>query len=217
MTTPRRRGAAPDDSSHPGASGTDRTPALVRNPAGLTMAGGAEREDDSDEIARAWSRERPGTPVSSIGVVTRLWHAAKIFGDDRRRTLAQVGADTATLDLLGVLRRSGPPYRLTTRELTRRTLVTPGAISQRIARAERGGLVSRSAGSQGPRSVDVSLTDAGHELVDALVDRVLSREVELLGVLDEQERATLAGLLRKLIAGLHDELGPSRPTQVGGT
>lgn len=177
----------------------------------------ADEADDVDEIARAWMRERPGTPVSSIGVVTRMWHAAKVFGDDRRRTLAQVGADTATLDLLGVLRRSGPPYRLTTRELARRTMVTPGAISQRLARAERDGLVARSAGAAGSRAVDVTLTEAGHHLVDALVDRVLSREVDLLRVLDDEEQATLAALLRKLIAGLHDELGPSRPTHVGGT
>lgn len=173
--------------------------------------------DDVDEIARAWLRERPGTPVSSIGVVTRMWHAAKLFGDDRRRTLAQVGADTAILDLLGVLRRSGPPYRLTTRELAHRTLVTAGAISQRLTRAERDGLVTRSASTDGSRTVDVTLTDAGHRLVETLVDRVLSREIALLTVLDDQEQATLATLLRKLIAGLHDELGPSRPTHVGDT
>lgn len=171
--------------------------------------------DEIDEIARAWVRERPGTPVSSIGVVTRVWHAAKLFGDDRRRTLAQAGADTATLDLLGVLRRSGPPYRLTTRELAHRTMVTPGAISQRLTRAEREGLVTRSTG--GSRTVDVTLTEAGHRLVEKLVDRVLYREIELLTVLDDEEQATLAALLRKLVAGLHDELGHSRPTHVGGT
>ena len=173
--------------------------------------------DEVDEIARAWLRERPGTPVSSIGVVTRMWHAAKLFGDDRRRTLAQVGADTAVLDLLGVLRRSGPPYRLTTRELAHRTLVTAGAVSQRLTRAERDGLVTRSASTDGSRTVDVTLTEAGHRLVETLVDHVLSREIDLLAVLDDQEQATLTTLLRKLIAGLHDELGPSRPTQVGGT
>ena len=45
--------------------------------------------------------------------------------------------DAATLDLLSVLRRAGPPYQLTTRQLTEQTRVTAGAISQRVARAER--------------------------------------------------------------------------------
>jgi DNA-binding MarR family transcriptional regulator len=171
--------------------------------------------DVVDEIALAWARERPGLPTSSIGVVTRIWHAAKLFGDDRRRVLAGAGADTAILDLLGVLRRSGSPYTLTTRELVHRTLVTPGAISQRIARAEREGLVVR-ATVRGSRAVEVTLTDAGHRAVDRLVDLVLSREVELLGILDGEEQATLTRLLRKLIAGVQNEVGISRPTHVGG-
>jgi len=37
-----------------------------------------------------------------------------------------------------------PPYELTTREITRRTLITAGAVSQRVARADRAGLVERS-------------------------------------------------------------------------
>ena len=84
------------------------------------------------EIARAWQRERPGVPTESIGIVTPLWRLAKLFADDRRRLLAELGVDPATLDLLSVLRRSGPPYELSTRELTARTLVTAGAISQRV-------------------------------------------------------------------------------------
>ncbi len=66
------------------------------------------------------------------------------------------------------------------------------------------------------RAVDVTLTEAGHRAVDRLVDVVLSREVELLGVLDEAEQATLTGLLRKLVAAVHNEVGISRPTLVGG-
>ncbi|WP_280401232.1 MarR family transcriptional regulator [Nocardia carnea] len=42
------------------------------------------------------------------------------------------------------MRRSGPPYRLTTRQIAARSLVTAGAISQRLARAEAAGLITRS-------------------------------------------------------------------------
>ncbi len=62
--------------------------------------------DPVDAIALAWTRERPGTPTDAIGVVTRIWHLAKTFGDDRRRVLAAEGVDAATLDLLSVLRRA---------------------------------------------------------------------------------------------------------------
>src|ERR671916_1138783 len=81
------------------------------------------------EIAAAWERERPGTPVDSIGVVTPLWRLAKLFADDRRRLLAEVGVDPATLDLLSVLRRAGGPDDLGPPEGARRWLASHPARS----------------------------------------------------------------------------------------
>jgi DNA-binding MarR family transcriptional regulator len=150
------------------------------------------------EIADAWRRERPGTPVESIEVVTPLWRLAKLFANDRRRVLAEAGVDAATLDLLSVLRRSGPPYELSTRELGVRTLVTAGAISQRVARAEAQGLVTRERTSE--RAVLVTLTDAGHALVERTVDQVLGREAQLVSGLTKRQRQALVELLDVLLA-----------------
>ena len=152
------------------------------------------------EIARAWQRERPGTPTDSIEIVTPLWRLAKLFADDRRRVLADAGVDPATLDLLSVLRRAGSPYELTTRELSRRTLVTAGAISQRVARAEESGLVTRRTAGDGSRAVVVTLTPAGHDLVERTVDQVLTRESELVASLSPTGRAQLAAQLQELLA-----------------
>jgi DNA-binding MarR family transcriptional regulator len=152
----------------------------------------------ASEIADAWRRERPGTPVDSIEVVTPLWRLAKLFADDRRRVLAAAGVDAATLDLLSVLRRSGKPYELTTRELGARTLVTAGAVSQRVARAEKQGLVARTPGSQ--RTVLVRLTKRGHSLIERTVDRVLGREADLVSGLTASQRQALVGLLDVLLA-----------------
>ncbi|NUP37382.1 MAG: MarR family transcriptional regulator [Streptomyces sp.] len=150
------------------------------------------------EIAAAWRRERPGAPTESIEIVTPIWRLAKLFDEDRARALRASGIDAATLDLLSVIRRSGPPYALTTREISRRTLVTAGAISQRVARAEREGLVQRAPGGTGRRSVLVSLTDQGHALIERSVDEVLGREARLVAGLSEEERTLLIGLLDKL-------------------
>lgn len=170
--------------------------------------------DRADATAQAWERERPGTPAGSIGVVTRIWWLAKLFGDDRRRTLAAAGVDAATLDLLSELRRTGAPYQLTTRELAIRSRVTAGAVSQRVARAERAGLVRRQPAPA--RAVVVTLTDAGHDLVERTVDRVLSREAELLADLSPAQRQALADTLRHLLARVTDRLGtPPPPGQVG--
>ncbi|MEI5101892.1 MarR family transcriptional regulator [Streptomyces sp. PmtG] len=169
----------------------------------------------AEAIADAWQRERPGTPVSSIGVVTPLWQLAKLFGDDRRRVLARAGVDAATLDLLSVLRRGGPPYTLSTREIGHRCLVTAGAVSQRVARAEREGLVTRASAPDRSRTVLVTLTPAGHDLVEATVDQVLYREAELIGSLTPEQRDQLAGLLRVLLEDVQSRLGDQGVTQVG--
>ncbi|MGW4809144.1 MarR family winged helix-turn-helix transcriptional regulator [Kitasatospora sp. NPDC004272] len=158
-------------------------------------------------IAAAWQRERPGTPTDSIEIVTPVWQLAKLFADDRNRVLRAAGIDAATLDLLAVLRRAGAPYELTTRELTRRTLVTAGAISQRVARAEREGLVRRSPAPEGGRAVLVALTAEGHALVEHSVDAVLGREAQLVTGLSPSERTALATLLDRLLADLHGRIG----------
>jgi hypothetical protein len=53
---------------------------------------------------------RPEVPTSSIEVITPLWRAAKRLADDRRRTLARMAVEPATLDLL---RRCAVPVRHT--------------------------------------------------------------------------------------------------------
>ncbi|MGK5631431.1 MarR family winged helix-turn-helix transcriptional regulator [Streptomyces sp. URMC 123] len=176
---------------------------------------GAAQDDAVDAIADAWRRERPQTPVTSIGVVTRIWQLAKHFGDDRRRVLAEAGLDPATLDLLSVLRRSGPPYTLSTRELAEQSLVTAGAISQRVARAERDELVTRRPAPGRSRAVLVALTPAGHDLVERVVDQVLSREVELLDGLTAEQRDILTELLRTLLGDVQEKLNVRGVSHVG--
>jgi DNA-binding MarR family transcriptional regulator len=158
--------------------------------------------DDVDLIQRAWQRERPGTPVSSIGVFTRIWRVGKLLSDDRRRTLARLGVDAATLDLLSTLRRAGEPYRLTVGSLAELTLVSAGAISQRVARAELAGLVVRERSAADGRLTFVTLTAEGHALVERTVDELLGHEDSLLAGLTLAQRAELSDLLRLLLATL---------------
>lgn len=158
------------------------------------------------EIAAAWRRERPGAPVSSIEIVTPIWRLAKLLADDRRRVLQACAVDAATLDLVSVLRRAGPPYQLTTREIAHRALVTAGAVSQRVSRAEREGLVERAPAADDSRAVTVTLTVAGHALAERVVDRVLGREAQLVAGLPPADRAVLADLLDRLLCDVKQRL-----------
>jgi DNA-binding MarR family transcriptional regulator len=158
---------------------------------------GAARWPAAD-IAASWQRELAGVRTESIEIITPLWQIAKVLADDRRRTLAALGIDSSAFDLLSVIRRSGPPYELTTREITRRTLITAGAVSQRVARAERAGLVARAPSSRSRRAVSVRLTEAGHVLIETTVRQLLDHEADLVAALPEPERIELASSLAKL-------------------
>ena len=173
-------------------------PGADDGPGGDDYPGGPVPRWPAADIAAAWRRELPGVLTESIEIITPLWRTAKLLGDDRRRTLAALGVDASTLDLLSVIRRSGPPYELTTREITRRTLITAGAVSQRIARAEQAGLVERAPSPASRRAVAVRLTDAGHTLIEATVRRLLEHEADLISPLDSAERTALNAHLTKL-------------------
>jgi DNA-binding MarR family transcriptional regulator len=157
--------------------------------------------DAVDEIADQWSRERPDMPVESIGVVARILRIAKVFSDHRRRSLSELGVDSATFDLLATLRRSGAPFRMTPAELVEACLVTGGAISQRVGRAEAAGFVTarRTAGGH---TATVELTPLGLERIDRDIAEFMARERALLDHLEPEERAELTRLLRRLHAGL---------------
>lgn len=165
--------------------------------------------DTISAIIEAWERELPDVPTDSIGIVTRLWQIAKLLGDDRARVVRSLGADTATLDLLSTLRRSGEPYRMTTRALAEASLITAGAVTQRVERAENQGLVTR-INRKGSRTVDVELTKAGYDATDTLVTAVLTHENNLLQGLSPHQREQLSHTLTTLLDHLVETLGDYR-------
>lgn len=164
------------------------------------MQPGQLDDDRSDEIMAAWRRERPDLDPASVAVITRIWHAGKLFEDERRRLLEAEGVDRAIMDLLGTLRRSGDPYALTTRDITVRSGVSAAAISQRIGRAEDNSWVTRE--QLAARQVLVQLTASGKKLVDSVAGRIFDHEDVLLGALSERQQRDLARLLKILITDL---------------
>ena len=162
-------------------------------------------DDTVDEIQAAWKRERPDLNASSIGIITRLWRLAHHLDVARAQTLAALGTDASTLDALATLRRSGPPYRLTAGELQRRSLVTAGAISQRLDKLEEAGLVRRQRDRDDRRIVHISLTPRGRRLADRVFAAIMEQEQRMLGSLAGAERDRLETLLKRwLTAFEHD-------------
>jgi DNA-binding MarR family transcriptional regulator len=158
--------------------------------------------DRVDEVQAAWRVELPGLDVGSIALVGRLLEVAHRIERARGAALAEVGSDRATFDLLAGLRRSGPPHRMTVGDLQRISLVTTGAVSQRVERAERAGLVRRTTTPEDARKVVVELTQAGHEAVVVQLRAVLAADEESLRPLGSRQREMVQVVLREWVAGL---------------
>jgi hypothetical protein len=96
--------------------------------------------------------------------------------------------------------------------------VRPVAAVGRILRAARylerlesEGFVSRQPDPHDGRGVVVRLTEAGRRLQEEAFEAHLTNEEELLGPLDEDERAAVGDALRRLLAAFEAGAGRARP------
>ena len=76
-------------------------------------------------------------------------------------------------------------------------MVTSSAVTKRIDRLERAGLVTRTVSEADARSRRIRLTEDGVVLVDRLMGRHVANEQRLVSGLTADERAQLADLLRR--------------------
>lgn len=158
--------------------------------------------DAVDGILAAWALERPDVDVSSIAVIGRVLEIAHRVDRNRQAVVAAHGSDLATLDVMTTLRRSGAPYELGVGELQRASLVTTGAITQRLDKIERARLVRRRVEPSDRRRVLVKLTADGHRLVDVLLVAVMDSERRLLAAFSTEEQDLLQALLRRWTVAL---------------
>ncbi|HET8988845.1 MAG TPA: MarR family transcriptional regulator, partial [Humibacillus sp.] len=152
--------------------------------------------DEVGGLVDAWRRERPDVDVSSIGIVMPVLRLAATVAERRAVVLAAHELDQSHLDVLSALRRSGPPYRLTAGELSRRCRVTPGATTQRVQAMERDGLVERVREDPDRRTVHVRLTTLGLRRLDDIFAEVVAADESLLAGLSAAQRTTLESALR---------------------
>ena len=150
-----------------------------------------------DAIREQWARERPDLDTSPMGLIGRLHRLGDLLDTELRTVFSAAGLSDGDFDVLASLRRAGAPYELTPGELCATTMVTSSAVTKRIDRLERSGLVTRAVSEADGRSRRIRLTARGFDLIEALVGEHIANEHRLVGGLSERERTQLAGLLRR--------------------
>ena len=136
------------------------------------------------------------------GIVTRIAKASRLLDAEMRAGLAHVGLTKEELKVLMQL-HSGPQ---THGALCRQLDVSTGAMTNRLDKLERAGLVTRSQDPHDRRGVMLTLTGPGDERLDTYIDRGAHRERQLLEGLGASDKRQLNELLTKLVDSLDAEL-----------
>jgi DNA-binding MarR family transcriptional regulator len=176
---------------------TDDSPARGNGERGLAP-GGEERLHPHVRLALAtWPQIDPVVEA----IVNQIHDADKLFGAEMRENLGYVNLTLEEFKVLIELRTGSRTHGSLSRDLE----VSTGAMTNRLDKLEREGLVSRARDPNDRRGVLLSLTDAGRERLDAYIDRGAHRERQLLEGLTQTDKRRLNDLLAKLLDSLRAE------------
>ncbi|MCW4386094.1 MarR family transcriptional regulator [Salinibacterium sp. SYSU T00001] len=156
-----------------------------------------EAPDRVARIQAEWRRERPDLDVSPQGVIGRLHRLAAHLTEELREVYTRHGLGEGDFDVLAALRRAGEPFERSAGELAEHTMVTTGAMTKRIDRLERAGLVTRRVSETDARGRVVALTPAGRDLIDRAFTEHMANEHRLQEALSPDEARQLEALLVK--------------------
>jgi DNA-binding MarR family transcriptional regulator len=164
--------------------------------------------DSVDYLLADWARERPDLDFTPVAVIYRLGRVRTLLQNRMAEVFA--GHQLTPADFLVVvnLRRVGAPYRIPQARLMEVLGLTSGTVSLRLDRLAKRGIVIREPDPNDRRGSMIRLSDDGLRLFDVLAPEHLANEERLLSALTEQERSTLAALLRHLLVSLE----PPRPS-----
>jgi DNA-binding MarR family transcriptional regulator len=151
-----------------------------------------------DSILAQWRRERPDLDTSVMAVCGDLWRAADRVRDGVSANLAGDELDLAGFDVLLTLRRQGRGRALSPSELAQDMMISTSAMTNRLDRLQKRGLIERQADPADRRALRIVLTEAGFALADRIVVGHVATEERLVSALSGEERAELRRLLAKI-------------------
>src|SRR5262249_25589082 len=147
-----------------------------------------------------WRRERPDLDPSPVGIQGRIVRLSTHLLRQTETWLNPLGLGWEAFSVIVTLRRSGRPYAMRPTDLLRESLLTSGAMTNRIDRVEQMGLVERRPDPRDRRGFIIRLTPAGRKLADRAISSHVVAVADLLKTMTKTERRQLSGLLAKLLA-----------------
>lgn len=163
------------------------------------MAARRPERDSLDDALEVWAREIPDLDPVTEGIIERIQILAFNVNQAMEETLEAYELDRRSFQLLGKLRRHGPPYRVSAGKLAAELRLSSGAMTNRLDRMEKAGLVRRLPDPLDRRGTLIEPTEAGHRAWDKTVGESARREASFSSVLSDAEKVKLHDLLRGLM------------------
>jgi DNA-binding MarR family transcriptional regulator len=171
--------------------------------------------DQADVIVDQWREEDPNFDVVLKSTSIRLRRAAHHLERALRRELTPFDVEMWEFDVILTLRRV-PGHQLSAGALTRACQVTSGAISNRLARLEQKGWITRDIDPRDRRHILVTLTSEGIDRAGQLIATKTEAEEHLFARLDRATLERMSNDLRALLISLEGpaDNAPLTPEQV---
>lgn len=173
-----------------------------------------------DTIARFiedWRRERPDIDPRPLGILGRAQRLSARLIRASEELLEPMQLTWEAFSLIVSLRRAGKPYAMRPTDIYRQSLITSGAVTNRVDRVVELGLARRVPDTADRRGIVVQLTAAGKALADRAIAMQFTMLAKQLSVLTYSEQAQLTALLGKLLFSLETADATSGPAAEGAT
>lgn len=160
--------------------------------------------DWTDRLLDSLTTLDPGLDVAPYEVTARIARIALHITRRQEHVFGRFGLNRGDMGVLSALRIAGS-NGLSPTHLFKGLMQSSAGITGRLDRLEERGLAKRSRHPNDRRGILVEITDEGRQVLDEAVRANTNAERELVTGLTPEELSTLAGLLKKMLAGLEND------------
>jgi DNA-binding MarR family transcriptional regulator len=162
-----------------------------------------KKTEDRDHVDRwletAHLEDIPNLDLAVEGIVHRMNGLTRRIKRSHNEVLDEHGLSWGEWELLGALRRAGPPFRRSAGELAEISELSSGAMTNRLDKLETAGFVKRLPDPDDRRGVLVELTKSGRQKWLDSTGAEAEREATIGAALSNSEKEQLNALLRRLM------------------
>lgn len=109
-------------------------------------------------LVNQWQRERPDIDSRPMAVCGQVWRTGDILRKQVAQNQAKYDMDSARSDVLFTLRRQGRGKHLSPSELAGEMMLSTSAMTNRLDRLEKKGLIKRLADPNDRRGLKITLS-----------------------------------------------------------